>query len=131
VDSLLTLLLVVIGLLLLLLSLAGVAFGVFMALDDRTREQGVFFAIWWVPAVAASLGVMLRDRVTFAIGALCFVIAGAVLALEHHSSKGQVRSKRRSTGTSSRLPPEKGSSDEGVKRRLLERIKQYRKTTSS
>jgi hypothetical protein len=130
VDSLLTLLLVVIGLLLLLSSLAGVAFGVFMALDDRTREQGVFFAIWWVPAVAASLGVMLRDPVSFAIGALCFVIAGAALALEHHSSKRQVRGNRRSTGTPSQAPPKKRSSHKGVKRRLLERIKEYRKTAS-
>ena len=129
-DSLLTLLLVVIGLLLLLLSLAGVAFGVFMALDDRTREQGVFFAIWWVPAVAASLGVMLRDPVSFAIGALCFVIAGAALALEHHSSKRQGSGNRRSTGTPSQAPPKKRSSSEGVKRRLLERIKEYRRTAS-
>ena len=129
-DSLLTLLLVVIGLLLLLLSLAGVAFGVVMALDDRTREQGVFFAIWWVPAVAASLGVMLRDPVTFAIGAICFVIAGAALALEHHSSKGQVRGNRRSTRAPSQAPPKKRSSYGGVKRRLLERIKEYRKTAS-
>jgi hypothetical protein len=130
VDSLLTVLLVVVGLLLLLLSLAVVAFGVFMALDDRTREQGVFFAIWWVPAVAASLGVMLRDPVTFAIGAFCFVIAGAVLALEHHGSKRQARGNRRSTGKPSQAPPKKRSSYEGVKRRLLERIKEYRKTAS-
>lgn len=95
-DFLLTLLLVVVGLLLLLLSLAGLAFGVFMAFDERNREQGVFFAIWLVPAVAASLGIVLRDWVTFTIGALCFVIAGAALALERHSSKEQPRSKRTS-----------------------------------
>ena len=54
---LLTLLLVVIGLLLLLLSLAVVAFGAYMALDDeRPREPGVFLAVWWIPAVAASIG---------------------------------------------------------------------------
>ncbi len=91
-----TLLLVVIGLLLLLLSLAGLAFGVFMALDERNREQGIFFAIWLVPAVAASLGIVLRDWVTFIIGTLCFVVAGAALALEHHGSKEQPRSRRKS-----------------------------------
>lgn len=90
-NFLLTLLLVVVGLLLLLLSLAGLAFGVFMAFDERNREQGIFFAIWLVPAVAASLGIVLRDWVTFTIGALCFVIAGAALALERHGSKGQAR----------------------------------------
>ncbi len=94
-DLLLTLLLIVVGLLLLLLSLAGLTFGVFMALDERNREQGVFFAIWLVPAVAASLGIVLRDWVTFTIGALCFVIAGAALALEHHGSKEHPRSRRK------------------------------------
>jgi len=96
VDALLSLLLVVIGLLLLLLSLAGLAFGVFMALDERNREQGIFFAIWLVPAVAASLGIVLRDWVTFTIGTLCFVIAGTALALERYVSKGQSRSRKKS-----------------------------------
>jgi hypothetical protein len=96
VDLLLTLLLVVVGIVLLLLSLAGVAFGVFMAFDERNRERGVFFAIWLVPAVAGSLGIVLRDLVTFTIGALCFVIAGAALALERHGSKEQARNKRTS-----------------------------------
>ena len=93
-DLLLTLLLVVVGLLLLLLSLAGLAFGVFMAFDERNREQGIFFAIWLVPAVAASLGIVLRDWVTFTIGTLCFVIAGAALALERHGSREQPRNRR-------------------------------------
>ena len=93
-DLLLTLLLVVLGLLLLLLSLAGLAFGVFMAFDERNREQGIFFTIWLVPAVAASSGIVLRDWVTFTIGALCFAIAGAALALERHGSKAQPRSRR-------------------------------------
>ena len=95
-DLLLTLLLVVVGLLLLLLSLAGLVFGVFMAFDERNREQGIFFAIWLVPAVAASLGIVLRDWVTFTIGALCFAIAGAALALERQRSKKQPRSRRTS-----------------------------------
>ena len=112
VNFLLTLLLVVTGLLLLLLSLAGVAFGVFMAFDERNRDQGIFFAIWLVPAVAASLGIVLRDGVTFVIGALCFVVAGAALALERHSSKGQPRSRRTSpasanAGEKKRPLPEK------------------------
>jgi hypothetical protein len=107
VNFLLTLLLVVVGLLLLLLSLAGLAFGVFMAFDERNREQGVFFAIWLVPAVAASLGIVLRDWVTFTIGVLCFVVAGAALALERHGSKKQARSRRTSpasTGAKKKRP---------------------------
>ena len=68
----------------------------FMAFDERNREQGVFFAIWLVPAVAASLGIVLRDWVTFTIGALCFIIAGAALALERYGSKQQSRSRRTS-----------------------------------
>ncbi len=105
-DFLLTLLLVVVGLLLLLLSLAGVAFGVFMALDGRNREQGVFFAVWWVPAVAASLGIVFRDGVTFTIGAVCFVVAGAALALEYRTSKPRARSRRTgSAGANKKRPP--------------------------
>jgi hypothetical protein len=107
VDLLLTLLLVVVGLLLLLLSLAGLTFGVFMAFDERNREQGIYFAIWLVPAVAASLGIVLRDWVTFTIGALCFVIAGAALALERHGSREQPRNRRTSpanTGAKKKRP---------------------------
>ena len=95
-DLLLTLLLVVIGLVLLLLSLAGLAFGVFMAFDERNREQGVYFAIWLVPAVAASLGIVLRDWVTFTVGTLCFVIAGAALSLERHGFGERSKSRRTS-----------------------------------
>ena len=121
----LTLLLVVLGLLLLLLSLAGVAFGVYMALDDRTREQGVFFAIWWIPAVAASIGVLMRDPVTFTIGVACFVVAGVALALERRSSQSPAKSRRPgSTGA------KKGSPHASTKRRLLDKIKDYRKTAS-
>jgi hypothetical protein len=97
VGFLLTLLLVFVGLLLLLLSLAGVAFGVHMALDERTREQGMLFAIWWIPAVAASIGVLIQDRVTFTIGVVCFVFAGVALLLEHRSSRRPNRNKRTSS----------------------------------
>jgi hypothetical protein len=72
----------VIGTLLLLASLAGVAFGAYMAADPKTRESGKLFAIWWVPAVAAAIGVIMRDVVTFAIGVLCFLVAGAVFTYE-------------------------------------------------
>ncbi len=82
----------------------------FMAFDERNREQGVFFAIWLVPAVAASLGIVLRDWVTFTIGALCFIIAGAALALERYGSKEQSRSRRTSpasanAGAKKKRPP--------------------------
>jgi hypothetical protein len=71
-----------IGSLLLLLCLAGISFGVFMAVDRNTREAGWLFALGWVPAVAAAGGVLMRDAVTFAVGLLCFLIAGAVFILE-------------------------------------------------
>lgn len=70
--------LTVIGLLLLALALAGIAFGIFMATDPGTREAGKLCAIWWVPGVAAASGVLMRDVVTFTVGALCFLVAGAV-----------------------------------------------------
>ncbi len=63
-----------------------------MALDERTREPGVFFALWWVPAVAASSGLLMGDPVTFSIGAFCFIMAGVAIALERRGSKRPARS---------------------------------------
>ena len=71
-----------IGTLLLLASLAGVVFGVYMATNPKTREPGMLFAVWWVPAVAAASGVLMRDVVTFVVGFLCFLVAGAVFTFE-------------------------------------------------
>jgi hypothetical protein len=71
-----------IGLLLLVVALAGVALGIYMAVDPRTRESGGLFAIWWVPVLAAASGVLMRDIVTFAVGILCFVVAGAGVVLQ-------------------------------------------------
>jgi len=78
-------LLLLVGALLLLLSLAGIVFGLFMALDQRTRESGLFLSLWWIPAVAAAGGVLMRDLATFTIGVFCFAVAGAAYALEHRS----------------------------------------------
>ena len=69
------------GLLLLLPSLAAIAFGAFMAMDPKHREAGRFFAVWWVPGAAAASGVLMRDIVTFTVGSLCFLVAGAAFAL--------------------------------------------------
>jgi hypothetical protein len=74
--------LTVIGFLLLVISLAGVALGVYMAADSRTRGRGKLFALLWVPAVAASSGVLMHDVVTFTVGLLCFLVAGTVFALQ-------------------------------------------------
>jgi hypothetical protein len=76
-----SLILSAIGLLLLLFSLAAIAFGAFMAMDPKNREAGRFFAVWWVPGAAAAGGVLMRDVVTFAVGSLCFLVAGAAFAL--------------------------------------------------
>ena len=81
-DSILAAGLTVIGTLLLLASLAGVAFGVYMATDAKTRGSGKLFAVWWVPAAAAASGLFMRDVVTFTIGVLCFLVAGAVFTFE-------------------------------------------------
>jgi hypothetical protein len=73
--------LTVIGVLLLLPCLAAIVFGVFMAMDPKNRDSGRFFAVWWVPGAAAASGVLMRDVVTFAVGSLCFLVAGAAFAL--------------------------------------------------
>ena len=71
----------------LLLSLGGISFGAFMATDRNTREGGWLFALGWVPAVAAASGVLMRDAVTFAVGLLCFLLAGVVFTLEGESTR--------------------------------------------
>lgn len=83
-----------IGMLLLLASLAAVAFGLFMAADPKNREQGRLFAIWWVPGVAAAGGVLMRDVVTFVVGLLCLLVAGAVFTFADAGS-GKPTVKRR------------------------------------
>ena len=89
----------VIGLLLLLVSLAGISFGVFMSTDPKTRGQGALFAVWWVPGLAAASGVLMRDVVTFAVGLLCLLVAGAVLAFEGgRPSKPTLRRKINPSG---------------------------------
>lgn len=97
-------LLTVVGVLLLLLSLAGVALGVFMAIVSRMREAGFYFVLWWIPAVAAAAGVLMGDSTTFVICALCFVIAGVAFVLERWSSRKSARGKRRGSRNTAQSP---------------------------
>ena len=150
---LLTLLLVVIGLLLLLLSLAVVAFGIYTALDERHRERGIFLAVWWVPAVAASIGILMRDSVTFTVGVLCFLVAGTALVLDLRGTRKPARqrpARQKPTGQEpvgqepvGQEPAEqrparsrrtggarKPTLYENTKRRISDKIKEYRKTAS-
>jgi hypothetical protein len=90
-----------IGALLLLASLSGVAFGAYMAVDPKTRESGKLFAVWWVPAAAAALGVLMRDVVSFAIGVLCFLVAGAVFTYEDGKARKPAVKRTKSTRAAS------------------------------
>src|SRR5215208_4916595 len=81
-----------IGLLLLVVALAGIGLGIYMAVEPKTRASGKLFAIWWVLGLAAASGVLMRDVVTFTVGLICFVIAGAVMVFEDsRPPKSQVR----------------------------------------
>ncbi len=102
VSFLLNLLLTVFGVLLLLASLAGVAFGSFVAARRGTRGQGLFFALWWTPAAAASVGMIMRDPVTFVVGACCFVVGGVALALERHAGRPPPKKARNAFDPSER-----------------------------
>ena len=70
-----------------MVALAGIALGIYMAVEPKTRASGKLFAIWWVPGLAAASGVLMRDVVTFAIGIVCFLVAGAVMVLEDRSPR--------------------------------------------
>ena len=52
-----SIILTVIGVFLLLVCAAGVALGVYMASDARSREPGVLFALCWVSGAAGAAGV--------------------------------------------------------------------------
>jgi hypothetical protein len=83
-----------IGFLLLVVALAGIGLGIYMAVEPKTRTSGKLFAIWWVPGLAAASGVLMRDVVTFTVGLICFLIAGAVMVFEDSRlRKSQVRGK--------------------------------------
>jgi hypothetical protein len=103
--------LTVIGLLLLVVALAGIALGIYIAVEPRTRESGGLFAIWWVPGLAAASGILMRDVVTFAVGTVCFVVAGAMIVLEdRRPRKAQLGEKgdlARGSGGDRRLDSEK------------------------
>lgn len=73
--------LTVIGVALLLVCLAGVALGFYMASEQKTREPGLLFALCWVSGAAGAAGVAMRDGVTFLVGTACFLVAGAVFVL--------------------------------------------------
>ena len=78
----------------LVVALAGIGLGIHMAVEPQTRASGKLFAIWWVPGLAAASGVLMHDVVTFTVGSVCFLIAGAVMVFEDsRPRKTQVRGK--------------------------------------
>ena len=82
------------GFLLLVAALASIGLGIYMAVEPKTRVSGKLFAIWWVPGLAAASGVLMHDVVTFTVGLICFLIAGAVMVFENSRlRKSQVRGK--------------------------------------
>lgn len=89
--------LTLVGIALLLASVGGVAFGIFMAIHPRTHESGRLFAIWWVPAVAAAVGVLMRDPVTFSVALLCFLVAGAAFTAERSGPQRPTAKRKKRT----------------------------------
>ena len=89
----------VIGVLLLLVCLAGIAFGLYMASENKNREAGLLFAVCWVSGAAGAAGVAMRDWVTFLVGTLYFLVAAAVFVLFGGVRGGSGRRERgRPTG---------------------------------
>ncbi|MGF1471118.1 MAG: hypothetical protein ACFB50_05155 [Rubrobacteraceae bacterium] len=87
--------------------LAGIGLGMYMATGRNTRELGLLFALWWVPGAAAATGVLMRDLVTFTVGAVCFLVAGAIFVVKsilvrRPRAKRGVPSEDPSQGTSAR-----------------------------
>lgn len=96
------LLLTLFGVLLLLASLAGVALGLFVATRRGTRRQGLSFALWWMPAAAASVGVIMRDPVTLFVGVFCFAVGAVAISLERRARRAAPKTAYRSFEPSER-----------------------------
>ncbi len=123
--------LTVIGALLLVPSVAGILVGAFMAADRNTRERGRLFALGWVPAVAAASGVLMRDAVTFVVGLLCFLVAGAVFILageRARRSSVERRAQRSRVGESLGTVPA-GSQEEATEEEKTEEQTTEEQTT--
>lgn len=108
-----------VGVLVLLVSLAGLALGLFMAVDRHTREPGILFALWWTPALAMAAGIFMRDPVTFSVALICFVVAGVAMYFERRSAS-KFSSGRRGAADSERT----------TSRRIRTRDRESDKTTS-
>lgn len=97
-------LLTLLGMLFLLLALAGIAFGIYMTTNSNTSELGWLFALWWVPAAASASGILMRDLVTFVVGIGCFLVAGLVFLMTGVLMRG--RRKGRGSGGKGKPGPE-------------------------
>ena len=124
-----TFLLTSIGILLLLASIGGVVFGLFMAAHPKTRESGRLFAVWWVPAVAAAVGVLLRDPVTFSVALLCFLVAGAAFTAER-SRPQRPTAKKRKGGSGRKVSEQTTQENEAKGSRRSGRSRNYRRAAS-
>ncbi|MGI8651155.1 MAG: hypothetical protein ACR2KW_12390 [Rubrobacter sp.] len=97
------------GVLLLILSIALISFGIIMAFNQKTRSAGKYLALWWVPGAAAASGVIMRDSVTFIVGGICFLIAGAVFLFENRNIR--IESAKRSGSRKSRRDSEHAATE--------------------
>ena len=85
--------------LLLLVCLAGITLGLYMASESNNREAGLLFALCWVSGAAGAAGVAMRDWVTFLVGMVCFLVAAAAFVLFGGVEGGSRRRERvRPTG---------------------------------
>jgi hypothetical protein len=101
--------LTLLGILLLLIFLAGIGLGVYMATNPNTKQIGWLFALWWVPGAAAATGVLMRDLVTFTVGSVCFLVAGVVFMLKGLSMR-RAHMKRSSGPRKDRSQESRGGS---------------------
>ena len=97
-------LLVAIGVLLMLICLAGIVLGLYMSTEAKNRDAGLLFAAWWVSGAAGAAGVVMRDGVTFLVGLFCFLVAGAAFLFA--GGVGRAPAMRRTGGAPGGAPPE-------------------------
>jgi predicted membrane channel-forming protein YqfA (hemolysin III family) len=86
------LLFVIAGIAGLLVSVAGISLGGYLATNRQMRWPGLLFVLLWVPVGVAAAGLLAADPVMAVVGGVCFAVAAVAYGMDYREKKsGRVR----------------------------------------